>query len=335
MPKKLLICLLLFLIVLKGIAQKQSIDSLIKQSETRIFNGCILIVQNGKVIYNKRQGFTDFESKLPFNDKSQFVIGSVSKQITAVLVLRLLDKGLIDLHLPIRKYLPNFSRTWADSVTIHQLLNHTSGVTAERAPLAFPAGTKFLYGNSSYKILGDIVANVSKKSFTTALEDLFRNCKMKNTSFPKGALAKNVVKGYDLQANGTATAEQNTFENYLPAALVISTPKDLVRWNEQLHEGKLLSKKTYQLMTTGYAKRNHPIFGEIPYGYGLQMDTAEGINEVGHGGYAPGFPTINFYYPKTKTSVIVMENVDFKDENFKKTFFFHTEIRKIIRKNQQ
>ena len=77
--------------------------------------------------------------------------------------------------------------------------------------------------------------------------------------------------------------------------------------------------------------RNHPLFGTIPYGYGLQMDPKDGIIEIGHGGYAPGFVSVCFYYPETMLSLVVLENLDWKDDTMKETFFFETQLREIVR----
>ena len=77
--------------------------------------------------------------------------------------------------------------------------------------------------------------------------------------------------------------------------------------------------------------RNHPIFGVTDYGYGITVDTKENILQLGQTGFAPGFVSMNFYFPKTKTSVIVLENVAYDTDDLKKTFYYPTEILKIIR----
>jgi CubicO group peptidase (beta-lactamase class C family) len=142
------------------------------------------------------------------------------------------------------------------------------------------------------------------------------------------------LQGYSRQPNGVIDTVKRVINDiFTPAAGLITTAEDLVLWNENLHSGKLLSNSLYKQMTTGSSVRNHPIFGEIPYGYGVQMDASMGISEIGHGGYTPGFAATNFYYPKTKVSVLVLENLDWKDEAFKQTFFFETQIRQIVRES--
>ena len=83
-----------------------TIDSFLQTKTIRPFNGVIIVTQNDKVVYEKCAGYADFALKTPLTLKSQFVVGSVSKQITAVLILREMDKEKLDLHTPVRKYLP-------------------------------------------------------------------------------------------------------------------------------------------------------------------------------------------------------------------------------------
>ena len=98
------------------------IDSLIKTTNVRQFNGVVLIAENGKIKYSKAYGFKNFDKKTELNIDDQFEIMSNSKQITAVLILKEVEKGKINLQSPIKKYLPKLTQTWADSVTVHQLL---------------------------------------------------------------------------------------------------------------------------------------------------------------------------------------------------------------------
>ncbi|TAH30997.1 MAG: class A beta-lactamase-related serine hydrolase [Cytophagales bacterium] len=310
------------------------IDSLIATDFPKKMNGVILIAHKNKIKYQKAQGFADIDKKIPLTFDNQFIIGSVSKQITSVIILQLFDKKLVDLHIPIKKYLPTLSMSWADSVTIHHLLNHTSGIDALDKPLAFSAGTKFAYSNLGYNLLGQIAENVAKKPFETLMNELFVKCKMKNSTSINTSDKKNLSKGYTTDENKILKEEIHLGNNKnIASGFMVSNPSDLLLWNQHLHQGKILSKKAYERMITPSSIRNHPLFGALDYGYGLQMDKSENLFEIGHGGYAKGFATVNFYYPKTKTSIIIIENVDFQDETFKKTFFFETEIRKIIRKN--
>jgi D-alanyl-D-alanine carboxypeptidase len=117
------------------------IDSLIQTTSPRGFNGVILITQNGKTKYSKAFGYSNFENKIPLTLKDNFRIQSNSKQITAVLILKEVEKGNVSLKKPITTYLPDLKQPWADSVTVQQLLNMSAGIVSLDKPLAFKPGT--------------------------------------------------------------------------------------------------------------------------------------------------------------------------------------------------
>jgi D-alanyl-D-alanine carboxypeptidase len=328
----LLILILLF--TQKGISQAKfapRIDSLIEANTKRFFNGIILVSQNDKTIYSKVKGFADLENKTSLVIDNQFVIGSISKQITAVAVLREVDKGLIDLHVPVKKYLPNMSQTWLDSITVHQLLNHASGVTDWDKSLKFKPSTDFSYSNIGYELLAKIAENVTKKSYATLTNEIFKICKMKHSMSPKLNQHKSLVNSYTEDSTGKIKVVKNLLKDLgIPSGGMISTAEDLLLWNENLHGGKLLSQKSYDMMTTVSSHRDHFIFGKVDYGYGLQIDRKGKTLEIGHSGYATGFTSMNFYYPETKTSLIVLENIAWDADNFKDTFKHHVDIRAIV-----
>lgn len=309
------------------------IDSLISAKTTKPFNGVILISQKGKTKYSKIYGYSDIDKKevLKFND--QFVVGSISKQFTSVLVLRELDNGHLDLFTPIHKYLPELTQSWADTVTIHHLLTHMHGITQIGKPTTFKIGTQYSYSQIGYDLLAKIIEKTSGKSFAELSKNLFEECGMKNTYHPDIKEYNNLVKGYTEIENGKIEFEKETFQNYVAAGSFISTAEDLNIWNEIFYSGKLLKKETMKMLETKQpgAVRNHPIFGITEYGYGITIDTKDNILQLGQTGFAPGFISMSYYFPKTKTSVIVLENIAYDTDDLKKAFYYHTEILKFIR----
>ena len=290
---------LLFLILLftqKTFSQAKftsRIDSLIETNDKRFFNGIILVSQNGKTIYSKVKGFANLESKTPLAIDNQFIIGSISKQMTAVVVLREVDKGRIDLYVPVKKYLPNMAQTWLDSITVHQLLNHTSGVTDWDKPLKFKPSTDFSYSNIGYELLAKIVENITNKSYATLTNEIFKISKMKHSMSPKLNQQKSLVNSYVEDSTGKIKLVEGLLIDLgIPSGGMISTAEDLLLWNKNLHGGKLLNPKSYNMMTTASSHRNHFIFGEVDYGYGLQIDPKGKTLEIGHSGYATGFASM-------------------------------------------
>lgn len=152
---------------------KQSLDKLLLNKEIRAFSGEVLISQNGKIIYQKAKGIANEKKNLQIKINDNYVLLSNSKQITAVLILREVDKGNIDLQKAITSYLPNYPQKWTDSVTTFQLLNHTSGIISLEKPLASKPGTTFKYTDLNYILLGEIVESVTKITYESSINELF------------------------------------------------------------------------------------------------------------------------------------------------------------------
>ncbi|MBB5635426.1 CubicO group peptidase (beta-lactamase class C family) [Pedobacter cryoconitis] len=339
MPFNRFSCLLLLILIVRStpsFSQSaapafQRIDSLLKAKSSKPFNGVIIIAKEGKTLYENQNGSPVPGQKKLFKETDQFVIGSISKQITAVLVLRELDKKRLNLRDPIRKYLPELEMPWADTVTIHQLLTHTHGITALNEPLAYPAGTKFNYSTIGYQLLAKIVAKTSGKSFPELSDELFITCGMENTFDSNLKKHKRLVNGYIEKENGKLHLQTSPLKDFTPAATFISTARDLVLWNTALHLGKLLSPETYQLMITPYATRQHAFLGKTDYGYGPTITTTDRLLQIGQTGYIPGFVSMDYYFPKTKTSIIMLENTAWSLDDLSKTFSYHLQALKFLK----
>jgi CubicO group peptidase (beta-lactamase class C family) len=328
------ICLLCLLLSTNSIAQnlRTSIDALLEPKDHKPFNGVILVAKGLDTFYAQAKGYSNMTKRTPLQLNDQFIIGSVSKQITATIILMAYDRGELDLHTPIHKYLPHLKQSWADTITVHQLLTHTHGIKEHGVdqPLAFRPGTQCQYSNTGYQLLGEIAAGVAGKTFTDLSSELFRRCGMTRSFHPELKKHKHLVKSYSENSGGSielASGGESLPAWIIPAGGFISTAEDLVKWNNQLHNGKLLKPATYKLMTTAHenAVRMHPIFGKILYGYGLAVGEAEPI-KLGHSGQLIGFCSINFYYPTTRTSIIVLNNVQLIPGDIKKSFDYHVKI---------
>lgn len=313
-----------------------AMDRLLSEPTKMPFNGIVYVAKNGISQFSKVYGRPDLNKPEPFKFDDQFVIGSISKQFTAVLTLQEYERGRLKLHVPIRTYLPELTETWADTVTVHHLLTHMHGIVALDKALSFVPGTQYAYSQIGYDLLAKITEKTSGKSFAAQSEQLFQKCKMYNTFHPGTKGYTHLVAGYTENKNGALEPEEHTFQNYAAAGSFISTAHDLVLWNKCLHEGKLLSSATYLLMTTKQkgAIRNHPIFGVVEYGYGITVDQTDGILQLGQTGFTPGFISMNYYFPKTKTSIIVLSNVVYEENNLKKTFRYHTALLDMIRNSK-
>ncbi|MCF0065795.1 beta-lactamase family protein [Dyadobacter chenwenxiniae] len=323
-------------------ALTRSVDSLIKISTPRSFNGIIKISQNGNTIYERAYGLSDAEKMVSLRMEDKFIIGSISKQITAVLVLQEVQAGRIKLKNTIHSYLPEFSERWADSVTIQQLLNHTSGIRNWNTPLLFEPGRQFSYSNLNYAILGKVVEKTSSQTYANLTRALFSACKMVDSkvpaSTPQDKKHQKIVRGYVENHDKEWTSGDNilTLLNLpvmgVPAAGIISNVEDLTRWNYCLHERKILTDSIYRSMINEAVIRPHR-WGEVKYGDGVQIDYIDGIQELSMSGYVPGFISTILYFPSTKISVVILENRSADPTDMTRVYYFHDQIRKLVKKN--
>lgn len=311
------------------------IDSLISSENPRPFNGVVLLTQNGKVKYSKIFGYKNFDLKTPLKQDDQFEIMSNTKQITSVLILKEVEKGKINLQEPIKKYLPFLTKSWADSVTVHQLLNHTHGIVDIEKPLLFKPGSEFKYGNLSNSLLGKIIENTTKKSYKEVAEELFKSLNMKYTFCYSKTDKKNLVSGHMNKDNNFKVVKNSFIDDYNMAADgVITTAKDLTIWNDALHNGKILTPKSYTLMTTESTKSQHDVFGKekMSYGYNIRIVEENEIKYFGHTGLGDGFASLNIYIPKSDINLIILENQ--MAENSDLYYYYETLIKNIVLKSK-
>jgi len=288
------------------------------------FNGSVLVVQKGNTIFQKSFGMADREWSIPNNNQTKYRIGSVTKQFTAACILQLQEKGKLQLEDKLSKYLPDYPK--GDSVTIHMLLNHTSGIKNytdipefwpkaiqplshdamitlfKNKPYDFSPGTQWNYSNSGYYLLGVIVEKVSGKKFTDYLQqEVINKAGLKNTSMDRlDSVLAFRAKGY--AKNRTGGFNQAMFismEGPYSAGAMFSTPEDLVTWTKALHENKILSPASTTKMITPYMNN---------YGYGIRIDSVKMHKRVTHNGGIPGFSSHLSYYPVDDVYVVAISN---------------------------
>lgn len=319
------------------------IDSLIQTTNPRKFNGVILITKNGETVYSKAQGYSNFENKTPISLADNFRIQSNSKQITAVLILKEVEKGTVDLQSSVSKYLPNLKQLWADKVTVHHLLNMSSGIVDIQKPLIFEAGKGYKYSNPAYGLLGRIIENVTGKTYLEIANSLFEELGMNQTfCYELGKPNRGLMNGYFLENGKVNPVEfdnigftQERWKDFVPAGGIISNAKDLNIWDTKLHRGKILKSTYHKIMTTPSNRGAHAAFDNdtIGYAYGLRIHDKHPIKHLGHGGRGIGFVSIKFYVPEKDVDVIIWENIYCLDGDWMKgnvVYYFENQIRKIV-----
>ncbi|HJU40672.1 MAG TPA: serine hydrolase domain-containing protein [Tahibacter sp.] len=259
------------------------------------FSGSILVARDGKVQIEKQFGDANRALRVPNGPRTKFWIASITKAFTAVLVLQLVDEGRLALDGTIADYLPDYAGAGARKITIHQLLNHTSGLPnfdqvkdaetalksglpnyqspytpdqliakfASGAPVAEP-GTAFDYNNGDYVLLGRIVERVTGQSFDARLRE--------RILAPLALAHTGMLKQYDVVPDLASTyfwrddvkALANDLpvypENWYAAGAMYATPRDVLAFSDALFDGRLVKPETLDKMTRP---------GLDDYGYGV------------------------------------------------------------------
>lgn len=319
------------------------IDSIITATSPRIFNGVVQITKGGETKYLKEHGYSNFDEKTPISIKDHFRIMSNSKQITAALILKEVKKGKINLQSPIGEYVKDLNQAWANEVTVHQLLNMSSGIIDIEKALIFEPGKGYRYSNPGYGLLGKIVENVTGKEYSESANELFLELGMKETyCYELDKANIGLINGYDLKENRTDLIifdslghNIETWKKFIPAGGIISTANDLLIWDSALHHGKIVENKLYKQMIQPSNEGPHAAFDNdtIGYAYGLRIHDKHPVKHLGHGGRGFGFVSIKFYVPEKEVNVIVWENIYCRDANVMAgdiVYHYENEIRKIV-----
>ena len=289
---------------------KNQIDSVFAKYD---FNGSVAVLKGKNILYQKNQGFENFKTKAKLDSNSVFAIASISKQFTAVLILLQEEEGKLSTDDLVSKYIKEFEPAEFKNITIKQLLNHTSGISDFGNGLLSKPGTQFNYSNKGFYFLGQIVEKVSGKSFDDNADVLFKKVGMTKTS------TANIFQGNHFASAYTGTPTKfNLIENMpkrlatkdisIPAGGILSTVNDLNLWNQALYNGGILNPQSLTKFSQKSADRNHQILGKMDYGFGIMMNVQKPLAYF-HTGYVKGSPSLNIYYPETKTSVIILSNI--------------------------
>lgn len=309
----------------------EKIDSVFSKYD---FNGIVAVFRDSVKLYEKAQGFSDFQAKKKIDSASVFAVGSISKQFTAALILEQVAQGKLKLTDKAAQYLESFQRIPEyREITIKELLNHSSGIYVMGNALVFKPGTGFRYSNDGFNALGKILEKVTGKSYTENAVALFKKAGLKNTFTDANFSGTDFASAYlGKPANASEVPDMpsrlGTQAVGTPAGGVLSTVGDLNRWNQALYGGKILKPEILNQMITPSNVRKDNLFGKVGYGFGLMM-YGDGPLAYYHTGYVKGAPSINIYYPKTKTSVIVLSNLADETRGMDPNFLPHGEIKAI------
>lgn len=292
-----------------GFAQnfdKTKLDNYFAALETNNkFMGSVAVSQNGKIIYTKSVGFSDFENNIKADEKSKYRIGSISKTFTAVLIFKAVEERKTDLNQTIDKYFPTIKN--ADKITVKHLLHHRSGIhnftndedyltwntkaktEKEMVEIIAKAGSDFEpdskaeYSNSNYVLLTYILEKSFKKPYADLLtEYITKPIGLENTYLGGKINPKNdECNSYRFIENWKPEPETDIYVP-LGAGGIVSTPSDLVKFSDALFSGKLIKTESFEQMKA--IKEN--------YGIGLFQIPFYDKLGFGHTGGIDGFTSI-------------------------------------------
>jgi CubicO group peptidase (beta-lactamase class C family) len=326
--KKIMILVLVLCRVFAVIAQDagSKIDSLISAyAKLDKFNGTALVARNGNILLNKGYGYRNVAGKVLNNEQSIFQLGSITKQFTAAIILKLQEENKLSVSDKLSKFFPDYPK--GDSITIKQLLTHTSGiynytndgnfmatetskphskeqmmVLFKDKPLDFSPGTSWNYSNSGYSLLGYIIEAVTNRPYEEAVHKyIFRPLNMEHSGFDFANLkSTDKTTGYFmLNATNAQPAPIVDSTVAFSAGAIYSTTGDLYLWHKALEQNIILSKAQQEKAYTP-VKNN--------YGYGWLIDSIEGKRRVGHGGGIPGFVTNESRVQEDDIDIVLLSN---------------------------
>ena len=315
--------------------------------EGNSFSGNVIVSRGRGTAIIRSYGLANQAHWVPNTTNTKFRIASITKQFTAAAILQLQQHGLLNLQSPIAAYLPYslLNKHHSSRITIHHLLTHSAGIpdclnpeifpdiaewmrlpaTLEQAinrfkdlPLVFEPGAAFLYSNSGYVLLTQIIEIVSGQSYADYMQvNLFEPLGMTDTGYevPK-AVIPNLAQGY-LSLGDQSYLQAEPIDMSLPqgAGGLYSTVEDLATWHRWLYknpsEQSLLSARSVALLAKPMIAMDLDRPGpDAFYGYGLVHDTYLDRQVMHHGGRINGFASSLTYYPEERLTIGVLANVE-------------------------
>jgi N-acyl-D-aspartate/D-glutamate deacylase/CubicO group peptidase (beta-lactamase class C family) len=318
-------------------AQLHTLDSALTVLHRQgMFNGTVLIAENGKIRYKKALGINDIQTRQSLKTTSAFNLASISKQFIAMMVMQLQEKGKLTYSDPVQKHLPQFPYP---NITIRHLLTHTSGMPeyfdlAQRythvldtltndkllqllatyqPALQFEPGSKWEYCNTGYVVLGSVIEKAAGMSVAAFFKKKVADpLGMQDTyvyhfKMPEKIIPRNRVIGFHRENGKEVLDDLMRFDGVIGDGNVYSSVEDLLKWDQALYTEKLVRKKTLQEAFTPTKLADGKT---ATYGFGWAIE--ENGNVVSHTGSWVGFLNeIRRNVAKKQTQIILTSSGDF------------------------
>lgn len=327
---RLLLTIFLLLITISSYGQHEKISAILEEINSKEhLSGVVLVGQGEEIIFQKAYGTANQSFGVPNNLNTKFLVGSLTKQFTAVLVMQLVEADQLKLDEPISTYLPDFRNDLGDKITIRHLLTHTHGIpnadlSSRYKPMSkeefvseycetdleFQPGSQFEYSNIvGYYLLGVILEKVTNKDFSKLVEEkILSPLEMQNTGYySKDTVIQNLATGYIQKENSFLYAPHWDMSQSFSAAGMYSTVGDLFKWDRALRSTQLLSNSGIETIFTPYND-------EIRYGFAWHINDPEinGKRQIfaSHNGGANGYKSQIMRGVNEELVVIYLSNSD-------------------------
>ncbi len=283
----------------------QQLDQIATQDVPRQAPGiATAIISDGEVIYKRYAGYENLADSTKIDEHSRFNIASNAKQFTALAILILEDQKRLDLQDDIRKYLPELYGDYEGRISIKSLLQHRSGIrdaydlwslkritwwkktydnddvielVKNQKELNFEPGTQYLYSNTNYILLAQIIQRITNKSFKQVTDEMFAELGMKDTSFESDfkQIREPIAKAY-FNFDTWSTYEWKW--NVVGDGNLFTTLDDQIRWEQILQD----AVKTN--VSRSIIKKSQEFENDVNYGYGLERGKYNGLDYTFHEG---------------------------------------------------
>ncbi len=316
----------------KAILPNDKVDELFAKWDNNNSPGAaVAVIQNGSIIYKKAYGMANLEYDIPVTTSTIFHIASVSKQFTVFSILLLEDEGKLSLDDDIRKFIPEVP-DFGKTITLRHLASHTSGLRdqwnlltmagwrmddvitkehvfkliSKQKELNFDPGEEYLYCNTGFTLLAEVVARVSNQSFADFTKQrIFEPLNMNHSLFydDHEKIVKN--RAYSYHSDSTGLKKSVLSYANVGATSLFTTVEDLSLWAMNFSSMRIGNADIFAKMNTPATLNNGEKFGGA---LGQFVGEYKGLNQISHGGADAGYRSYLGRFPDQNFAVVVFGN---------------------------
>jgi CubicO group peptidase (beta-lactamase class C family) len=316
----------------KDLSPNEKITCLIEnyQNQYDIPGAQLAVSVNGKLVISKAFGYSDLDKKIKTTNETPFRIASVSKTMTSVAALKLMEDGKLSLDATVQTYVPSFpQKKW--NINSRQLMANTSGIrhyvdnedfyrdkqyssateaieTFKDDSLLFEPGTSFHYSSYGFNLLGAVIERASGMNYLDYLQSSVIEPTLMKHTYGAGTSKKisSESQYYILKDIQRVKSQDDNLSYKWPSGGIVSTAGDLMKFGTALMNGEILKKETLQHLLTSQTTNTNENTG---YSLGWYVDTdSEGAVMIHHSGTAPSYSSHLLIYPTKKIVIAYLAN---------------------------